>query len=77
MPINPNSLYYGDCLDWMEQWGDRTVDLIYLDPPFNSQQDYNVLYTDKNAGAALSRLSIACVRSEASSRGARLLSGAT
>ena len=30
------TLYYGDCLDWMSQWDDRTVDLIYLDPPFNS-----------------------------------------
>ncbi|MDE0516887.1 MAG: hypothetical protein OXH43_11175 [Acidimicrobiaceae bacterium] len=38
------SLYYGDCLDWMSRWDDATVDLIYLDPPFNSNSDYNVLY---------------------------------
>ena len=42
--IEPSTLYYGDCLDWMEQWPDRSVDLIYLDPPFNSNQDYSVLF---------------------------------
>ena len=47
-----HSLYYGDCLDWMSQWDDQTVDLIYLDPPFNSNQDYNVLYSDKGVGDA-------------------------
>ena len=46
-----NSLYYGDCLDWMGQWDDQTVDLIYLDPPFNSQADYNVLYGRAAGGA--------------------------
>ena len=39
-----DALYYGDCLDWMSRWDDQTVDLIYLDPPFNSKTDYNVLY---------------------------------
>lgn len=39
------TLYYGDCLDWMGQWDDRSVDLIYLDPPFNSKTDYNILYS--------------------------------
>ena len=38
----PNTLYYGDCLEWMETWPDGFVDLIYLDPPFNSKRDYNV-----------------------------------
>ena len=39
-----NSLYYGDCLDWMRRWDAATVDLIYLDPPFGSNADYNMLY---------------------------------
>ena len=40
-----NSLYYGDNLGVMrEHFGDASVDLVYLDPPFNSKQDYNLLF---------------------------------
>jgi DNA modification methylase len=39
-----NRLYYGDNLTIMQQMGRHSVDLIYLDPPFNSQQNYNLLY---------------------------------
>lgn len=40
-----NKLYYGDNLDVLTRYvGDESVDLIYLDPPFKSDQDYNVLY---------------------------------
>lgn len=46
------TLYYGDCLDWMERWSDGTVDLVYLDPPFNSKTDYNILYSDDGGGQA-------------------------
>ena len=46
-----NALYYGDCLDWMSQWDDQTVDLVYLDPPFNSQSNYNVLFGKTVGGA--------------------------
>ena len=41
-----NTLYYGDCLEWMHEWASASVDLIYLDPPFNSKQNYNLLYSD-------------------------------
>ncbi len=41
-----NTLYYGDCLEWMEQWADECVDLIYLDPPFNSNANYNILFSN-------------------------------
>lgn len=34
------TLYYGDCLDWLEKWPSESVDLVYLDPPFNSKTDY-------------------------------------
>lgn len=40
-----NKLWYGDNLTIMqEQMGKHSVDLIYLDPPFNSKQNYNLLY---------------------------------
>jgi hypothetical protein len=40
-----NLLYYGDNLDILQRYvKDETVDLVYLDPPFKSNQDYNVLF---------------------------------
>ena len=39
-----NTLYYGDCLDVMANLPANSVDLIYLDPPFNSNANYNVLF---------------------------------
>ena len=53
LPVN--ALCYGDCLDWMQRWDDATVDLIYLDPPFNSNATYNVLYASDSAGGAQTR----------------------
>ena len=50
--FNPNTLYYGDCLDWMREWEADCVDLIYLDPPFNSNANYNVLFGAKGDGKA-------------------------
>ena len=42
MGLDANTLYFGDCLDVMrEDMPDSTVDLIYLDPPFNSKRLYN------------------------------------
>ena len=42
-----NRLYYGDCLTIMAEWPSACVDLIYLDPPFNSQKQYNNIYKDE------------------------------
>ncbi len=40
-----NFLYYGDNLDVMRRYvKDETIDLVYLDPPFNSNATYNVLF---------------------------------
>ncbi len=42
-----NTIYYGDNLDILrnrEYFPNNFVDLIYLDPPFNSNRDYNVLF---------------------------------
>lgn len=44
MHLEMNSLYYGDCLEVMRKWPDDSFDLVYLDPPFNSQTNYNVLF---------------------------------
>ena len=44
-----NKLYFGDNLDILrEQVADASVDLIYLDPPFNSNANYNVLFQEKS-----------------------------
>ncbi len=43
-----NYLYLGDCLDVLQDYvKDETVDLIYIDPPFNSKRNYNVFFDDK------------------------------
>ncbi len=48
-PITENSLYYGDNLDILREYiPDESVDLIYLDPPFNSNRNYNVLFKDES-----------------------------
>ena len=45
----PNTLYYGDNLDILRQHvPDESVDLIYLDPPFNSNASYNVLFKEQS-----------------------------
>jgi site-specific DNA-methyltransferase (adenine-specific) len=44
-----NKLYYGDNLDILRRYiNDETIDLIYLDPPFNSKATYNVLFGNKD-----------------------------
>lgn len=42
-----NKLYYGDCLSVMREMKMGSVDLVYLDPPFNSNRDYNAIYKDE------------------------------
>jgi DNA modification methylase len=52
-----NTLYYGDNLDILRRYvKDKTVDLIYLDPPFNSNANYNVLFVEKNGSKAASQI---------------------
>lgn len=44
-----NKLYFGDNLDILYRYvNDESVDLIYLDPPFKSSQDYNILFAEQN-----------------------------
>ena len=42
-----NRLYYGDCLTIMQQLKMGSVDLVYLDPPFNTNRDYSAIYEDE------------------------------
>ncbi len=52
-----NTLFYGDNLKIMrEQIEDESVDLIYLDPPFNSQATYNILFKDESGDFAPSQV---------------------
>ncbi len=46
-----NLLYFGDNLTWLREQGrfpDESVDLVYLDPPFNSNRNYNVLFKESD-----------------------------
>jgi site-specific DNA-methyltransferase (adenine-specific) len=52
-----NTLYYGDNLDILRRYiKDESVDLIYLDPPFNSRASYNVLFEEKNGTAPVAQV---------------------
>ena len=52
-----NLLYYGDNLDILRRYvKDETVDLVYLDPPFNSNTNYNVLFAEKDGSRAASQI---------------------
>jgi site-specific DNA-methyltransferase (adenine-specific) len=42
--MNSNTLYYGDCLSILGGLPDGVADLIYLDPPFKSDEDYNLIH---------------------------------
>jgi len=51
------TLYYGDNLDILRRHlKDETVDLVYLDPPFNSAQNYNAFFQEKDGSAAASQI---------------------
>ena len=49
----PNLLAYGDNLDVLRRHiASEAVDLVYLDPPFNSNASYNILFADRGTAAA-------------------------
>ena len=57
--MEPNSLYYGDNLDILRSYvQDESVDLIYLDPPFKSDQNYNVLFQEKDGSQSASQIKV-------------------
>jgi DNA modification methylase len=52
-----NLLYYGDNLDVLRRHvADESVDLVYLDPPFNSNATYNVLFAEHGGEKAASQI---------------------
>jgi DNA modification methylase len=54
-----NLLYYGDNLDILRRHvPDESVDLVYLDPPFKSDQDYNVLFTEQNGSRSSAQIRV-------------------
>lgn len=55
--IAPNALIYGDNLDVLRRHiAPESVDLVYLDPPFNSNANYNVLFGGKGGGRAAAQV---------------------
>lgn len=57
MPVAENVLYYGDNLNVLRRYvDDESVDLVYLDPPFNSNADYNVLFQEKDGTEAAAQI---------------------
>jgi hypothetical protein len=52
-----NVLFYGDNLDVLRRHvKDESVDLVYLDPPFNSNADYNVLFGHADGSRAAAQI---------------------
>lgn len=52
-PARQNRLFFGDNLEVLREYvKDETVDLVYLDPPFKSNQDYNVLFAQHGTRSA-------------------------
>jgi len=52
-----NKLFFGDNLEILRQHVvDESVDIIYLDPPFNSKADYNVLYRERDGTRSRAQL---------------------
>ena len=52
-----NTLYYGDNLEVLRRHiDDESVDLVYLDPPFNSNASYNVLFAERDGTQAASQI---------------------
>lgn len=55
--MTPNLLYYGDNLDVLRRHvKDESVDLVYLDPPFNSNANYNVLFAEQSGERAAAQI---------------------
>ncbi|MHB8626005.1 MAG: DNA methyltransferase [Aggregatilineales bacterium] len=56
-PLIKNTLFYGDNLPILREYiPNESIDLIYLDPPFNSSRSYNVLFRDESGQEAESQI---------------------
>jgi hypothetical protein len=57
MPSTNNLLFYGDNLDVLRRHIPKeSVDLVYLDPPFNSNASYNVLFASRDGTQAAAQI---------------------
>ena len=55
--MDTNQLYYGDNLDILRTHiPDESVDLIYIDPPFNSNQAYNVIFSETDGSSSQAQI---------------------
>ena len=55
--VESNKLFYGDNLKVLRKhFQDKVIDLVYLDPPFKSDQDYNVLFRERNGSRAAAQV---------------------
>lgn len=55
----PSMLYWGDNLEILrdrDEFPSESVDLVYLDPPFNSNQDYNVLFEERDGSRSAAQI---------------------
>jgi site-specific DNA-methyltransferase (adenine-specific) len=58
-PDEPSTLYYGDNLDILKRYvADESIDLVYLDPPFNSARNYNVLFAEQDGTRAAAQIRV-------------------
>ncbi len=56
-PLKTDALYYGDNLRILRDYvPDDCIDLIYLDPPFNSNRSYNVLFRETSSAASQAQI---------------------
>ncbi len=57
MALAHNTLFYGDNLDILRNYiKEETVGLVYLDPPFNSKADYNILFKEQSGEGATAQI---------------------
>jgi hypothetical protein len=55
--LEKNKLYYGDNYEVLQRYvREESVDLVYLDPPFNSRQEYSVLFAEKDGSKSSSQI---------------------
>ncbi len=55
--MGPNYLYYGDNLPILRRYiDDESVDLVYIDPPFNSNASYNILFKGQDGNRAAAQI---------------------
>jgi site-specific DNA-methyltransferase (adenine-specific) len=58
-PVTNNTLFYGDNLGVLRDYiSSSSIDLIYLDPPFNSNRNYNVLFKEESGEESASQITV-------------------